>query len=782
MLLGGPSIASAQNPSPLPGCQTPPTLDNKGPRLYDPETKTWSFAVEVHLICDGIEVFADLLTWNDKTVTASGNLLVTQEETTPTGERVSVLRLNADRMEMDRETRLATFYHAYGMARITNEPGDKNMFGRQEPDILFQAEKIERLGPKKYRLTNGAFTTCLQPNPRWRMIGGSGMVVLGDHATLTNVRFMVKSVPVLYVPYLYYPLSKDDRSSGILIPSYSSSGINGNGLSNAYFQVLGKSQDMTLFHDYYSKAGQNAAAEYRFASGPNAGGRAFFKAFYEKEQLAADGVTVERVAHTSYQFDATTSQPLGHDFYLIGNSTYFTDITAQQRYQQSVYAASNPRRNIAVEVSGPVKLGRAASQAPTMQVRGLYRRDELFSGTQSSLQGSAPKVTMQLRDNARMSPDACRRQDPSFLCKVYYSVTGEGAYLQSRPFSPTDQPAVQTNVRRFDALSTVQAPLTSKDYLQVSTQASWRLTEYLDSRDPLTGVVGPKALTRSIFGMNASVTGPTLERVFLTPGGRLGEAFHHEIVPRVQVDWLSTFDPANRIFVIDQQVDQVPAGRTMVSYSLTNTVRIKPQGAAGTQGREFLYVAIAQRYYSDAQAAIVDPANPIGAAGTLSPVQIAIRFSPTPHVYGQMGVLKNTLQWPTRGVPQASTQYGGSVSINAKEDRLILAGGWSKTNYYTAAQGFVDIAPVHALNATTTVNATDKRMGATYGFNFDVINQRFLQQRVQVYYHAQCCGFALDYQAYSTLSSTVPIDHRVSITFTLAGIGSFSPPLGAFGR
>jgi hypothetical protein len=779
VLLGVPSIASAQSSDPLPGCQVK-ELKNLGPQLYDTATKTWSVAVEVHLICDGIELFADMLTWNDKTVTASGNLLVTQEETLPTGERVSVLRLNADRMEMDRETRLATFYHAYGTARITNEPGEKTMFGRQEPDILFQAEKIERLGPKKYRLTNGAFTTCLQPNPRWRMIGGSGMVELGDHATMTNVRFMVKSIPVLYVPYLYYPLTKDDRSTGLLIPSYSSSAINGNGLSNGYFIVLGKSHDATLFHDYYTKAGQGAAVEYRFASAPGAGGQAKFHAFYEKEQLREDG-TVERFAHTSYTFDGATTQSLGHGFTLVGNSTYFTDITAQQRYQQNVYAASNQRRNIVVEVSGPVKLGRAASKAPTMRLRGLYRRDEIFSGTQSSLQGSAPKVTVQLYDNVLKSDAACRGERQNFLCRATYNITGETAYLQSRPFGPTDLPALETTVRRFDALSQLRAPLSSLPYLSVSTIASWRLTEYLDSRDPLTGVVGSVPLTRNVFGIGASVIGPTLERVFRTPGGRLGEGFLHTIQPRVQVDWLSTFDRADRIFVIDQ-VDQVPVGTTSVSYSLTNSVRLKPRGADGaTQNRDFLSVAIAQKYYSNAQAAIVDPANPIAGAGTLSPVQIAIVVSPSDRVRGQLSVFKNTLAWPKPGLPQPSTQYNGQAWVNLSE-RLVLSGGWSKTNYYTASQGFVDIAPVHALNAVTTVNAKDKRMGATYGFNFDVINQKFLQQRIQVYYHAQCCGFALDYQAYSTLSSTVPIDHRVAVTFTLAGIGSFSPPLGAFGR
>jgi lipopolysaccharide assembly outer membrane protein LptD (OstA) len=764
--LGLPSTASGQN------CT--PKITQNGEQGYDPATKTLSFAVGVHFICGEIEVFADLLTLNDKTVTASGNVLVTQEEVSPTGEHQNVLRINADRIELDRQTKLGTFYHAYGTARIT-DPDKKSIHGTQEPDIMFQAEKIEKLGPKKYRLTNGAFTTCLQPNPRWRMIGGSGMVELGDHATLTNVRFMVKSVPVLYVPYLYYPLTKD-RASGFLIPSYSSSSIRGNGIANAYFLVLGKSQDATFYHEYYTKAGQAGAAEYRFAA-TGGYGNFRFRTFHEAEQFGPDG-SVERFAHTSYNFDGAISQSLGRGFTLNGNSTYFTDITAQQRYQQNVLASSIPRRNISVEVRGPIKLGPAASLAPTLNIRGFYKRDEIFSGTQSSLQGFAPKVTMQLYDNVLK----CQGDHRNYLCKVSYQINGESAYLQSRPFGPTDQSATETTVRRFDALSTIRAPLSNLSYLSVTTQAYWRLTEYLDSRDPLTGVVGPAALTRNLFDLQADVIGPRLERVFQTPGSRLAQGFQHVIEPRVTVDWLSPFEQANRIFVIDQ-IDQAPAGTTRVAYSLTNRVIVKPNGPDGSVNkREFLSVGIGQSYYSNAQAQSVDPNNPIAGAGTLSPVQISVTFVPSSRVSGRFNVYKNTLAWPKPGLPQPNVQMNGSASVNLNHDRLVLSGGWSKTIYYTAAQGFVDLAPVHALNATTSVNAKDGRIGATYGFNFDVIQQKLLQQRVTVYYHAQCCGIAFDYQAYSTVSTTVPTDHRMSITFTLAGIGSFSPPLGAFGR
>ena len=221
-----------------------------------------------------------------------------------------------------------------------------------------------------------------------------------------------------------------------------------------------------------------------------------------------------------------------------------------------VQAATNQRRNINVEVSGPVKLGAAASHAPTMNLSGQYNRQELFSGTQSSLQAGAPRVSVRVNSNLRRL--------------FYYDVNAEGAYLQSRPFAPVDAPAAQTNVRRFDTTTRLRAPLRMPSWFSLTPSAAWRFTQYFDSRDPATGVVGPEPLTRNVFDLKADMTGPILERIFHTPDNRFAQSFQHIITTAATVDWLSPFDKAtaSRIFIIDQ-VDQIPTGTTRVAYSLT---------------------------------------------------------------------------------------------------------------------------------------------------------------------------------------------------------------------
>jgi len=53
---------------------------------------------------------------------------------------------------------------------------------------------------------------------------------------------------------------------------------------------------------------------------------------------------------------------------------------------------------------------------------------------------------------------------------------------------------------------------------------------------------------------------------------------------------------------------------------------------------------------------------------------------------------------------------------------------------------------------------------------------------VSGFYNAQCCGIAVEYQSYNfsgIAGVPIPADHRFFLSFTLAGLGNFSPFNGA---
>jgi hypothetical protein len=113
---------------------------------------------------------------------------------------------------------------------------------------------------------------------------------------------------------------------------------------------------------------------------------------------------------------------------------------------------------------------------------------------------------------------------------------------------------------------------------------------------------------------------------------------------------------------------------------------------------------------------------------------------------------------------------------------VVGAGGWSKRLVIPGLPYFDAANARHFLNGSVTIRTTDNRVGGTYGMNLDVKNKGFLQQRIMAYYNSQCCGISFDWQAISTpLYPGIPTDRRFGVSFTLAGIGSFSNPMGSFG-
>jgi hypothetical protein len=60
-----------------------------------------------------------------------------------------------------------------------------------------------------------------------------------------------------------------------------------------------------------------------------------------------------------------------------------------------------------------------------------------------------------------------------------------------------------------------------------------------------------------------------------------------------------------------------------------------------------------------------------------------------------------------------------------------------------------------------------------------------IQQRSTGFYNAQCCGIAVEFQRFNYGNSgyyyVIPNDRRFTISFTLAGIGTFASPMGMFG-
>ena len=112
--------------------------------------------------------------------------------------------------------------------------------------------------------TDSSFTTCYGAVPDWQM-HASEINISSDEKSLEayNARFTLFDIPVLYVPYLTMPIG-NDRQSGFLYPTISSSNNSGIEVKTPYYINIASDMDATITPRYMSERGTQLIAEYRY--------------------------------------------------------------------------------------------------------------------------------------------------------------------------------------------------------------------------------------------------------------------------------------------------------------------------------------------------------------------------------------------------------------------------------------------------------------------------------------------------------------------------------------
>jgi LPS-assembly protein len=711
------------------------------------------------LYADLVEIFVD----QDRMV-ATGNVTLVQ----------TTNRISAERAEFNYKTKLGTFWGAVGFATIKPEaprPGAivAPPVSGQDTDVYFQGEIVEKIGGRKYKITKGGFTTCVQPTPRWRLTSDTIILNIEHYTFLRNAIFSVKGVPMLYTPIMYYPTKKDDRATGFLIPTLGETSLRGESIHNAFFWALDRSEDLTFMHDWFSKTGQGVGAEYRYNFGGASNGN--LKAYSLNEHNATysldDGSTFTQPASHSYEVHGNATQFLPFGIRARGRVDYFSSITQNQSFNMNYINAYVNQRSYG---------GNAIGAWGTYSMNATFDHTQYFSNAfTSATTGSWPKISFSR--NEQLIPGT----------PLYYSVGGEYAGLL-RSGEDTVHPDLDysQDVTRLDFIPQIRFPFKKWQWFTVNSTLSWRDTYYTKSLATTeTGrtLTVDEPLNRRFFTMQAQAIGPVFNRVWDTPDNQYAEKFKHTIEPFFNIVRTSSVDNFDRIIRIDG-TDIIFGGNTQLTYGVNNRFYAKLPGIAGqrSQPREILDVAVTQSHYSQTQASQYDTQYPTSsntvAASNFSPILIAVRGMPTNQLSAQASIEIDSRYLALRQISAGGGySWAGRVQTNVN---------WSKRAFIEQLQGFNDpLNLTQAISAQTNVHTRDNHFGGIYSFNYDVLQGTMLNQRMSAFYNSQCCGIAFEYQTFNfggvTGPGLLPIssDHRFFLSFTLAGLGNFSPFNGA---
>src|SRR5215211_6548768 len=162
-------------------------------------------------------------------------------------------RITGSRGEWNYRTKTGYFVNSTG---YTNQTQDGTR-------IYFTADRVEKISLDTIFAVNVQVTACDEDVPKWSFQASKTRIKTGDRVRVYSPKLKLKDIPVFYLPYASVSIKPRDRASGFLTPTFGGSGAKGARLSTAYYQTLGRSDDITFRNDIYTQRGLGFGADLR---------------------------------------------------------------------------------------------------------------------------------------------------------------------------------------------------------------------------------------------------------------------------------------------------------------------------------------------------------------------------------------------------------------------------------------------------------------------------------------------------------------------------------------
>ncbi len=474
------------------------------------------FEGDVDMLSGESRIQADRIYLNNKTqkCLAEGSVLLDWKEN----------RLAGERLEFDIETENGI---------ITS------VLGYMEPEYLFTAEKVEKIAEDKIIIHKGIFTSCTQPTPYWSFRMSRALVHLDHYAYLRNIVFKVKKIPLIYLPYLIWPV-KEDRSAGLLFPEIGSTKNRGKVISEAFFWPIRRNMDMTLYADYYSLAGVAGGVEYNFI--PNNQGKGRFLGYYLN-----DKITDSR----RFRFNYSQEQNFNNGFRLfaeinkISDFSYYTDFERELKFSSRPFSLSR------------VDLSRNWSYY-SLNIREEWREQRISYG--ETIQSQLPEIELRGRSQK--------------LGKIPFYLSFESSFVNFSKETAGSINPYNANYLRYDLFPTISLPYSPSPWLDLNLSTMLRETFYTKRLDKnKASSVLDDSMNRFLAGGEIEIIGPKFYRIFERPKSKFSPRYKHTIEPRIKYSYMSTFDQQDEVPKFDE-IDFIRGGN-LATFFLRNALYAK---------------------------------------------------------------------------------------------------------------------------------------------------------------------------------------------------------------
>ena len=507
--------------------------------------------------------------------------------------------LKADTVTLYRETNLAlaeghVLIHSdqdviegekvlFNISSQTGVVDNGKMFIAQN-HLYAKGDKIEKKGESTYRLDNAKVTTCDGETPDWSLAASELNVTIDGYGTMKHGRFLARDIPLLYVPYIFFP-AKTTRQSGLLFPFFSySSEKNGLDVELPFFWAISENVDATFYQRYLEKRGFKEGMEFRYFLNPTSFGTLYADFINDRKQVTETIGSMSRdwqedQKRWSFYLNHETTFASGFnirsDIRRVSDPWYFRDFSSFN-YYLSNYTQAGDKPFQRISFLGDESLGSLNSTVRLTKDWSVYNLSALASYTDDF---SSPT------------------NDGTLQAYPVVNLTGFRQPLFGSPLQ-LDFGATYVNFYRregqkgnlWELNPTMYLPIKLGPYLRATPWAGFRgsIWDRTDSETDTEDKYG----TREVFPVGTSLS-TEISRVFTVGSGSGGvEKIRHSI----GADVFYTYIPEVLQENLPNFVGGIGAQNTL-TYGLTNTIVSRTKGTDGKANyHQLMRLLLAQTY------------------------------------------------------------------------------------------------------------------------------------------------------------------------------------------
>jgi len=704
-------------------------------------------------------------------------------------------------------TQVGTFYSVVGTVGLKMQKS-RYVLTTTNP-FAFTGKVVEKQGPDHYLVRQGSVTTCELPHPKWQFNAKRISVDVDGTAKIYDSDFRLLGIPVFYFPFVTHPVQKEQRQSGILIPSFGTSSTKGYIAGDSFYWVFNRSMDAMAGAEYYSKRGWFERGEFRARPSD----RSYLYFNYQGMVDRGIGTPPQNQGGEDARFMA--ERPFG-TFRGVANIDYLSSFVFRIAFTD-VYTQA-----IDSEVRSQIFLSNTTNGFHFDALAERYQNFEVCIPPPGTTTTGCSTITQTELVRILHTPSFFISGEERQLgnTPLYWSFVSAAEGLQLRELPQGTLPLglrTAAVVGRFDLAPSVSMPLQWQGW-SFRPELTLRDTFYTEQYDPTlasqTGRADNDILNRKSLETSVEVRPPALSRIFDRPW--LGRKWKHVIEPRFRYDYVTGVNNYDQILRFD--ATDVLTNTNELEYSIVNRIYAKhidpnvrdcdpqsmstltiggvpqtgavpweappnPETQACASGpREILSWEIGQKYFFDptfGNALVAGQRNVFTTTDDFTGIAFLDserRFSP----------IISRLRIETS--PRTNTEWDLDYDLKTGQ----LNSSMALVNYhygpFTIGGGdaFLRVINPPARPTDTVASETDfhqfrvlfgygqlnkRGLSAASSFGFDANSGSLQYATAQTSYNWDCCGLSVEYRRFAL--GSVRNENQYRFSFTLANIGAF---------